>query len=127
MLVHRGTVSLIVLAGALSLASCMCDGCNVLRESHAVVSQPQPPAHSLLMSPRNACLQELRPGAVALLAAAAWVAMFLGFTMLCTEKCFAVRGSAVLPQPSAPRPPPYNPEYLKVRLYLTALAAPECT
>jgi hypothetical protein len=84
------------------------------------------------MAERRLCRQELRPGAVALLAAVGWVALFLGFTICCAEKCVAARSSAVLPQQqqqqqqqTVPRPPPYNPEYLKALVSWIALPVSE--
>lgn len=76
-------------------------------------------SHRLFLPACHVRQQELQPGAVVLLAGAGWLASFLGFIMCCAEKCVRVRGVAVLPQPTAPRPPPYNPEYLKtlVRTY----------
>ena len=70
-------------------------------------------SHRLFLPACHVRQQELQPGAVVLLAGAGWLASFLGIIMCCAEKCVRVRGVAVLPQPTAPRPPPYNPEYLK--------------
>lgn len=41
-------------AGALSLASCMCNGCNVLRDSHAVVSESPPASSGVSQAPAGA-------------------------------------------------------------------------
>ncbi len=49
-----GASGLTLRAGALSLASCMCNGCNVLQDSHAVVSEPPPVSSSVSRAPAGA-------------------------------------------------------------------------
>lgn len=53
-LVQRRSERLTLRAGALSLASCMCNGCNVLQDSHAVVSEPPPVSSSVSRAPAGA-------------------------------------------------------------------------
>jgi hypothetical protein len=82
--------------------------------------------------------QQLTPGSVVMLAGVGWTALLLGMLVCCQEKCSGgqrdsgggglltpcagaprarIRSASQDGLPHAPRPPPYNPEYLQALVH----------